>query len=93
MSDDADVSVDGEIDSQLARKDLARTEIIVPDAAHGTNPATATMCGSKVSSSSRTFFWMPLITLITTTSAPTPSITPITQKSVIAEMAERFGLR
>jgi glycine dehydrogenase subunit 2 len=25
-----------------------RTEIIVPDAAHGTNPATATMCGYKV---------------------------------------------
>jgi glycine dehydrogenase subunit 2 len=31
-----------------ARKDLARTEIIVPDAAHGTNPATATMCGCVV---------------------------------------------
>src|SRR5512135_3646983 len=31
-----------------ARKDLARNEIIVPDAAHGTNPATATMCGMKV---------------------------------------------
>jgi glycine dehydrogenase subunit 2 len=31
-----------------ARKDLARTEIIVPDAAHGTNPATATMCGCTV---------------------------------------------
>ena len=31
-----------------ARGDLARTEIIVPDAAHGTNPATATMCGMKV---------------------------------------------
>jgi len=28
-----------------ARGDLARTEIIVPAAAHGTNPATATMCG------------------------------------------------
>ena len=28
-----------------ARGDLARNEIIVPDAAHGTNPATATMCG------------------------------------------------
>jgi glycine dehydrogenase subunit 2 len=25
--------------------DAGRTEIIVPDAAHGTNPATATMCG------------------------------------------------
>jgi glycine dehydrogenase subunit 2 len=28
-----------------ARGDLTRTEIIVPNAAHGTNPATATMCG------------------------------------------------
>src|SRR6202142_29286 len=28
-----------------ARHDTARTEIIVPQAAHGTNPATATMCG------------------------------------------------
>ena len=28
--------------------DHQRTEIIVPDAAHGTNPATATMCGCKV---------------------------------------------
>src|SRR6202451_3790829 len=28
-----------------ARDDLARDEIIVPQAAHGTNPATATMCG------------------------------------------------
>ncbi|MDR0480747.1 MAG: aminomethyl-transferring glycine dehydrogenase subunit GcvPB [Gallionellaceae bacterium] len=28
-----------------ARGDDARTEIIVPDAAHGTNPATAVMCG------------------------------------------------
>ena len=28
-----------------ARRDLARNEIIVPTAAHGTNPATATMCG------------------------------------------------
>jgi glycine dehydrogenase subunit 2 len=28
-----------------ARGDLARNEIIVPEAAHGTNPATATMCG------------------------------------------------
>jgi glycine dehydrogenase subunit 2 len=28
-----------------ARNDPARTEIIVPQAAHGTNPATATMCG------------------------------------------------
>jgi len=31
-----------------ARGDYARTEIIVPDAAHGTNPATATMCGFTV---------------------------------------------
>jgi glycine dehydrogenase subunit 2 len=32
----------------MARNDLLRTEIIVPDAAHGTNPATATMCGCTV---------------------------------------------
>ncbi|MFV8836343.1 aminomethyl-transferring glycine dehydrogenase subunit GcvPB [Aquisalimonas sp.] len=31
-----------------ARGDDGRTEIIVPDAAHGTNPATAVMCGYKV---------------------------------------------
>jgi len=31
-----------------ARGDMARTEIIVPDAAHGTNPATAVMCGYTV---------------------------------------------
>ncbi|WP_435628173.1 aminomethyl-transferring glycine dehydrogenase subunit GcvPB [Candidatus Ferrigenium straubiae] len=31
-----------------ARNDTARTEIIVPDAAHGTNPATAVMCGYTV---------------------------------------------
>ncbi len=30
------------------RGDAARTEIIVPNAAHGTNPATAVMCGYKV---------------------------------------------
>lgn len=30
-----------------ARHDLGRTEILVPDAAHGTNPATATMLGYK----------------------------------------------
>ena len=30
------------------RGDKARNEIIVPDAAHGTNPATATMCGYQV---------------------------------------------
>ena len=28
-----------------SRNDLARTEILVPDAAHGTNPASAVMCG------------------------------------------------
>jgi glycine dehydrogenase subunit 2 len=31
-----------------ARSDAGRTEIIVPQAAHGTNPATATMCGFTV---------------------------------------------
>ena len=31
-----------------ARGDTARDEILVPDAAHGTNPATATMCAYKV---------------------------------------------
>jgi glycine dehydrogenase subunit 2 len=31
-----------------ARGDHERTQIIVPDAAHGTNPATATMCGCSV---------------------------------------------
>ena len=30
-----------------ARNDSGRTEILVPDAAHGTNPATATMLGYK----------------------------------------------
>lgn len=30
------------------RGDTERTEIIVPDAAHGTNPASAVMCGYKV---------------------------------------------
>ena len=30
-----------------ARGDNARTEILVPDAAHGTNPASAVMCGYK----------------------------------------------
>ena len=30
------------------RGDSARDEILVPDAAHGTNPATAVMCGCKV---------------------------------------------
>lgn len=32
----------------LSRGDAKRTKIIVPDAAHGTNPATATMCGYTV---------------------------------------------
>jgi glycine dehydrogenase subunit 2 len=31
-----------------SRNDTARSEIIVPDAAHGTNPATAVMCGYTV---------------------------------------------
>lgn len=31
-----------------SRGDHARTQIVVPDAAHGTNPATATMCGFEV---------------------------------------------
>ena len=32
----------------VARGDQQRVEVIVPDAAHGTNPATATMCGCVV---------------------------------------------
>lgn len=31
-----------------SRNDTARNEILVPDAAHGTNPATAAQCGYKV---------------------------------------------
>ncbi len=31
-----------------AREDHARTEMLIPAAAHGTNPATAVMCGYKV---------------------------------------------
>lgn len=31
-----------------AREDFERQEILVPEAAHGTNPATAVMCGYKV---------------------------------------------
>lgn len=31
-----------------SRQDFARDEILVPDAAHGTNPASAVMCGYKV---------------------------------------------
>ena len=31
-----------------ARNDLARDEILIPKAAHGTNPATAAMCGYRV---------------------------------------------
>ena len=30
------------------RKDFARTEMLIPDAAHGTNPASARMCGFTV---------------------------------------------
>lgn len=32
----------------LDRGDTARTKIIVPDSAHGTNPATAAMCGFQI---------------------------------------------
>jgi len=32
----------------LSRGDTARSEMLVPDAAHGTNPATAVMCGYAV---------------------------------------------
>jgi glycine dehydrogenase subunit 2 len=32
----------------LSRNDTARKEMLVPDAAHGTNPATAVMCGYTV---------------------------------------------
>jgi len=32
-----------------ARGDVARRKILVPDSAHGTNPATAAMCGFEVS--------------------------------------------
>ena len=31
-----------------ARQDFERTEILIPDAAHGTNPASAAMCGFSV---------------------------------------------
>jgi glycine dehydrogenase subunit 2 len=31
-----------------SRNDIERTEILVPDAAHGTNPASAVQCGFKV---------------------------------------------
>ena len=31
-----------------SRGDSARSEVIVPDAAHGTNPASAVMCGYKI---------------------------------------------
>lgn len=31
-----------------ARQDVQRTEMLVPDAAHGTNPASAVQCGFKV---------------------------------------------
>src|SRR3990167_5413201 len=31
-----------------ARGDAARTEVLIPDAAHGTNPASAVMCGYEV---------------------------------------------
>lgn len=31
-----------------SRGDTARTEMLIPDAAHGTNPASAVMCGFKI---------------------------------------------
>lgn len=31
-----------------SRSDSARTEFLIPDAAHGTNPASAVMCGYKI---------------------------------------------
>lgn len=31
-----------------ARRDTLRDEILIPDAAHGTNPASATICGYKI---------------------------------------------
>ena len=31
-----------------ANQDFKRTEMLVPDAAHGTNPASAAMCGYTV---------------------------------------------
>jgi glycine dehydrogenase subunit 2 len=32
----------------LARNDFARTKVIVPDSAHGTNPASAAVCGLEI---------------------------------------------
>ncbi|HEX5360948.1 MAG TPA: hypothetical protein VFW49_07660, partial [Fluviicoccus sp.] len=32
----------------LSRNDVARTEMLIPSTAHGTNPATAVMCGYTV---------------------------------------------
>lgn len=32
----------------VSRQDFARTEILIPDTAHGTNPASAVMCGYQV---------------------------------------------
>lgn len=37
-----------------SRGDYERTEMLVPDAAHGTNPASATMCGYRVKEVSAT---------------------------------------
>src|SRR5213076_2372778 len=34
----------------LSREDRARRRILVPDSAHGTNPATAAICGFDVTS-------------------------------------------
>ena len=35
-------------DYHMKRGDLARTKVIVPDSAHGTNPASAAVCGLEV---------------------------------------------
>ena len=32
----------------MSRKDYARTKVIVPDSAHGTNPASAAVCGLEI---------------------------------------------
>ncbi len=32
----------------LSRKDFKRTKVIIPDSAHGTNPASTTVCGMEV---------------------------------------------
>jgi glycine dehydrogenase subunit 2 len=37
--------------TEVAAKDATRTRIVVPDSAHGTNPASAARCGYSVTSS------------------------------------------